>query len=1401
MSVQQPTGILDNGPGEYIITGFATQPGVPGTAGLIPAGSTTTVNLYAYQHPNCTKFGDCPPLTPVYLRFKLFKNDGTGSPLCTATAGAALSSTTVNLQTISCVIATPTNFLSTDRFYLWVGVYSSGSYGQMAGVDVEGVAGGLYDSTVLTPNIVKAPSITSLSLTSGALGTTVRIYGANLDSDKASTVVHFNGANANPSTFDSNHSWIEVVVPSGALTGNITVSNVAGTSNGVLFTVTQPPSIAGVSPNPATVGTQVTVSGSYFGDVQGSSTITFSPGIPGGSPIWSNGSIKTTVPPNATTGPITVTTQYGSSSIAFTVVAIPQLQSVEPSCAPVGGIINLLGNGFGSSQGNSTVTFDGNIAPTSYPSWTDASIFVKVPQLSTGTHTVAVTTLGGATSGSVEISDPPAPAAITPSSGPEGTTVTISGAGFCSLQGNSTAAIGGIPINVTSWSSGEIAGTVAPGTPDGSVTVTVAQFTSEGPAFTVTTNARLTDSLGYVSNFTSGTKGGMKRLLDADGSGCSSCTQRGLIHNTYDGKGNVSSSHDELLRTTDYTYDSDNNVASVKKYLNASPVTTSYQYNSFGEVTQVTDALGNITTNAYDGKGNLLSVTTPVPGNGAGASVTQFGYDPKGQLTSITDPLGHGTTITYTSAGLVASITDAQNNVTSYQYDGRGNRTAVIDPVNGAAHPTTFTYDLMDRLLRITYPDGTHTDFGYDYRGRRTSVTDQNNRTTTYAYDDADRLVSVTDAATQTTQYGYDTENNLVSITDANGNPTTFGYDQFGRVVHTNFPSSFQEVYGYDAVGNLTSKTDRKGQTILYVYDALDRLTHKGYPDSSGVDYVYDLVGKLLQVNDPTGTYGFAYDNMGRLIGTTTQYAFLPGKTFANGYGYDAASNRTSYSGDGGTSSYAYDTANRLTNLTSGWAGLFTFGYDTLNRRTSLNRPNGVNTGYSYDALSRLLTLQHNRGGATIDGAGYSYDSAGNRASKTNYLNGMTDSYSYDPVYQLTQVTGPAGESYTYDSVGNRLSSAGVPTYSYNSSNQLTSTSAATFAYDYNGNTTSKTDANGATAYTWDYENRLSSVTLPGNGGTVNFKYDPFGRRSMKVVPSGTTTIYAYDGANVIGEFNASGNSTALYAQGLSIDEPLAVSRSGAVSFYEADGLGSITSLTDNAGAFAASYTRDSFGNQLTSSGMIVNPIRFTAREWDQETGLYYYRARYYDPNIGRFSSEDPARFVARSPNFFQYAYGNPVNYMDPTGRAPTWWHLSMTRRLAEEIFGPKCKIFALIVADADASVDRTPGMWNKVKFAFAQGEAWRYGGPHFPMFNEVLAAEENAVKTCVLSSLGHALHSEQDMDTHFDIGPLSPIAHWVSTIGEDYGALIDDNARGLAIQRTRYWLQQFKDRCLKCCQ
>jgi len=223
-----------------------------------------------------------------------------------------------------------------------------------------------------------------------------------------------------------------------------------------------------------------------------------------------------------------------------------------------------------------------------------------------------------------------------------------------------------------------------------------------------------------------------------------------------------------------------------------------------------------------------------------------------------------------------------------------------------------------------------------------------------------------------------------------------------------------------------------------------------------------------------------------------------------------------------------------------------------------------------------------------------------------------------------------------------------VSPYNVNVSNELTSTPSTSYTYNYNGNTATKVDSTGTTTYVWDFENRLTSVTLPGSGGAVTFKYDPYGRRIYKS-SSAATSIYAYDGKNLAEEANSTGTAVARYAQTEGTDEPLAMLRNGTTSYYEQDGIDSVTSLSSASGTLAQTYTFDSLGKLTASSGSLTNPFQYTAREFDQETSLYFYRARYYDPSIGRFLSEDPLGFDEGT-NFYPYAGNSPINFNDPFG-------------------------------------------------------------------------------------------------------------------------------------------------------
>ena len=337
---------------------------------------------------------------------------------------------------------------------------------------------------------------------------------------------------------------------------------------------------------------------------------------------------------------------------------------------------------------------------------------------------------------------------------------------------------------------------------------------------------------------------------------------------------------------------------------------------------------------------------------------------------------------------------------------------------------------------------------------------------------------------------------------------------------------------------------------------------------------------------------------------------------------------------------------NRLTSLTDLNAQPITFAYDALSRRTSVTLPNGVASASVYDAANRLTSLTTTKGATPLSSVTYGYDSIGNRTSTTDSAG--SHAYTYDPLSQLTQATTPA-VSFAYDPVGNRTTAAGQ-SYVTNSLNQYTTVGGIAQTSDLDGNLTT----DGSATYTYDAENRLSQIVKGST--TVTVTYDPFGRRASKTV-NGVTTKFLYDGADLLAETDAAGTLTARYLIGPRIDEPLELTRGTTTHYYTADGLGSIAHLTTASGTIAESYTYDPFGAPTirNTAGTIIpasalgNPFLFTGREWDSETALYFYRARYYKPAIGRFLSRDPLGY-APDANRYRYVGNNPVNWIDPSG-------------------------------------------------------------------------------------------------------------------------------------------------------
>ncbi len=247
-------------------------------------------------------------------------------------------------------------------------------------------------------------------------------------------------------------------------------------------------------------------------------------------------------------------------------------------------------------------------------------------------------------------------------------------------------------------------------------------------------------------------------------------------------------------------------------------------------------------------------------------------------------------------------------------------------------------------------------------------------------------------------------------------------------------------------------------------------------------------------------------------------------------------------------------------------------------------------------------------------------------------------------------------ETFNYDPVGNRTNSNQNGASTFNTANQLLEDANFTYQYDNNGNMTRKTAKIGGTVTTYEYdaENRLVRVVSPTN--TANYKYDGLGRRVEKDVIAGTTMVtrYVYDNEDILLELNGANAIVARYTHGPGIDEPLIMEKNSQSFYYHADGLGSITELTNQSGTIAQRYAYSSFGkieSQLDAN--FVQPYTFTSREFDTEAGLYYYRARYYDSRTGRFLQEDPLPgilILPQSLNGYRYSANNPTAYGDPFG-------------------------------------------------------------------------------------------------------------------------------------------------------
>lgn len=654
---------------------------------------------------------------------------------------------------------------------------------------------------------------------------------------------------------------------------------------------------------------------------------------------------------------------------------------------------------------------------------------------------------------------------------------------------------------------------------------------------------------------------------------------------------------------------------------------TTYRFNGAGSLLGVTNSLGQTTKFERDEPTDLLISTKDPLGR-----TTRYTYDINGNITSITDPAGNITYYEYEPIhNFIAKVTDPSGKVKRYEYDSKRNLTKMIDPMG---NETTIANDGYGNPISITDPLGNTTRFEYDNYGNLSAIIDPLGNRFTQKHDDISRLMSITNSLGRTTKYTYNNLDNLTEILDAmsyltkvaydlNGNPTKITDGNSHTLVH-DYNSMNQsnrrvdqlgklESYVYDTKGNLASFTNGEGQSTTLFYNGFDKISRVDHSDGSFTTYSYDAGNRLIRLDDSvSGAMEYEYKTSPGGFEDRIKREITPLGSIE--YEYDVLGRRISMKISGLEKvEYRYNENNLLTAVIYPTLGSIEIGYDNLSRRNSLTFPNGIATNYSYDVAGRLLEINYVKGSTPVEKLSYTYDGAGNRIS----FNRTT-----------SMVLLPEAAAATYNEVNEALTFK----------NKV-------FTYDKNGNMTSITDSTGTAVYTWDARNRL--VAINGPEITATFKYDALGRRIEKTI-NGRTTQYLYDSVDIVAEIE-DGVITATYLRSLYIDEVFArIDRNG-IRYYLTDALRSVIVLADETGSVRTQYTYDPFGRVTISGEANDNPFQFTGRENDG-TGLHYYRARYYSPELQRFISADPIGILGGDINFHAYVANNPTNWIDPSG-------------------------------------------------------------------------------------------------------------------------------------------------------
>jgi RHS repeat-associated protein len=668
----------------------------------------------------------------------------------------------------------------------------------------------------------------------------------------------------------------------------------------------------------------------------------------------------------------------------------------------------------------------------------------------------------------------------------------------------------------------------------------------------------------------------------------------------FNAKGSTVQTTCALGQPTSYERDPVSN--QVRRITNSVGQSITFVRNAEGQVLRAIDSFERMREYSYDSRWGKVATITRYDGTRPLTSV--FSYEPTtGNLIRATDPTGRMASFSYTPRGELKTVTNAYGKKWEFEYDGAGDLKKIV---NARSAMVTFGHDLAGRVTSVTNAAGFSNKHGYDDRGARISIEDPIGGITQFKYDKRRLLRQIINARGNTIgEYDYNDRGQLISRTDA-----------VGRA----------ELFRYEPTGDLAQVTDRAGQVHGLVYDSKRRLSRVTHPQSGSTTFAYDVHGRITGIKSADGLHEFRYDALGRLI---EEKSTLAGGTEIVNYRYDGRDRRIARTINGAhLTEYAYDDAGRIAQIKAE-GGTTSYDWDNAGRLESKTLPNGIRVTYAYDIASQLEEITYiGASGVLLEKITYSHDARGKRTAKSvlkDYPASGETPYTatYDAADRMRtltlKATGAEGQDETYN-----------------------------LSYDLNGNLIAKSRVGGGdvTAFDWNDKGQLTGFTRTGSTpAAASFKYDALGRRVERKV-NGLTTRFVYDGTQAALEIHAS--VPVAMVTGVGLDEVIARYANGQARIYLTDAIGSVFALADANRNIVTTRGYSPYGQTRSEGEASDDSTGFTAREEDG-TGLYYYRARYYDPVLKRFISEDPIGMLGGL-NVYSYVNGDPLGRIDPTG-------------------------------------------------------------------------------------------------------------------------------------------------------